>query len=50
MCMNWLIENKIEWNEWLETKLEGRIEIETGKPQVAATHSNWKIPAEESLC
>ena len=47
--MNWPVENKIEWNEWSETKVENRIEIETGKQQVAAIHSNCKVPAEESL-
>ena len=50
MCMNWPVENKIEWNEGLETKVENRIEIETAKQQVAAIHCNCKIAAEESLC
>ena len=47
--MNWPVENKIEWNEWSETKVENRIEIEMGKQQVAAIHSNCKVSAEESL-
>ena len=50
MYMNCPVENKIEWNEWSETKVENRIETETVKQQVAATHSNCEIPAEESLC
>ena len=50
MCMNWPVENKIEWNECSETKFEERIEIETEKQQVAAIHSYCKISAEESLC
>ena len=33
----------IEWNEWSETKVENRIEIETGKQQVAAMHSYFIV-------
>ena len=34
------VRKEIEQNEWSETKVENRIEIETGKQQVAAIHGN----------
>ena len=34
------VRKEIEQNEWSETKVENRIEIETGKQQVAEIHSN----------
>ena len=40
MYMNWPVENTIEWNEWSETKVEKRIEMETGKQQLSTIHSN----------
>ena len=40
MYMNWPVQNTIEWNEWSETKVEKRIEMETGKQQVATIHIN----------
>ena len=40
------IRKEIEWSEWLETKVESRVEIETGKQQVAAIHSNYIVGQE----
>ena len=40
------IRKEIERSEWSETKVENRVEIETGKQQVAAIHSNYKVGQE----
>ena len=40
------IRKEIEWSEWSETKVENRVEIETGKQQVAAIHSNYIVGQE----
>ena len=34
------MQNKTDLKEWLETKIENRIEIEMGKQQVAAIRNN----------
>ena len=40
------IRKQIERSEWSETKVENRVEIETGKQQVAAIHSNYIVGQE----